>query len=77
MVDCVFEDWQRDDWRIVSFHAKKARGMMARFAIESRCSAPEQLRDFAAAGYVWDEAASTADRLVFRRRQDAGVEVGQ
>jgi len=77
VVDCVFEDWQRDDWRIVSFHAKKARGMMARFAIQSRCSAPEQLQGFTAAGYAWDEAASAADRLVFRRQQDAGDEVGQ
>jgi hypothetical protein len=35
------------------------------------------LQGFTAAGYAWDEAASAADRLVFRRRQDAGDEVGQ
>ena len=68
VVDCVFEDWQRDAWRIVSFHAKRARGMMARWAIEQRCEQPEQLTGFDSAGYAWDEAASGPDRLVFRRR---------
>ena len=71
VVDCVFEDWQRDAWRIVSFHAKRARGLMARHAIEQRCTLPEQLTGFAAAGYAWDEAASTPERLVFRRRAEA------
>ncbi|BDI04917.1 peroxide stress protein YaaA [Sphaerotilus microaerophilus] len=70
VVECVFEDWQRDAWRIVSFHAKRARGRMARWAIEQRCSAPEQLSGFDRAGYAWDEAASGPDRLVFRRRTD-------
>lgn len=70
VVDCVFEDWQRDAWRIVSFHAKRARGMMARWALEQRCSAPEQLTGFDRAGYAWDAAASTPDRLVFRRRSE-------
>lgn len=68
VVDCVFEDWQREAWRIVSFHAKRARGMMARWAIERRCERPEQLTGFDSAGYAWDEAASGPDRLVFRRR---------
>jgi cytoplasmic iron level regulating protein YaaA (DUF328/UPF0246 family) len=68
VVECVFEDWQRGAWRIVSFHAKRSRGMMARWAIEQRCTAPEQLAGFDRAGYAWDEAASAADRLVFRRR---------
>jgi hypothetical protein len=68
VVDCVFEDWQRDAWRIVSFHAKRARGMMARYVIDQRCTTPGQLTGFDAAGYAWDAAASSPERLVFRRR---------
>ncbi|MFT3857023.1 MAG: peroxide stress protein YaaA [Aquabacterium sp.] len=71
VVECVFEDWKGGDWKIISFHAKRARGLMARHAIIKRARQPEQLLDFAAEGYAFDEKASAAERLVFRRRQDA------
>jgi cytoplasmic iron level regulating protein YaaA (DUF328/UPF0246 family) len=71
VVECVFEDWKSGNWKIISFHAKKARGMMARHAILKRASKPEQLLDFSVEGYAWDAKASEPDRLVFRRRMDA------
>lgn len=68
VVDCVFEDWKSGEWKIISFFAKRARGMMARHAIEKRATQAEQLQDFATDGYVFSERASEPDRLVFRRR---------
>jgi len=67
VVECVFEDWKSGAWKIISFHAKRARGLMARHAILSRAQKVEDLRGFCAEGYAIDEEASTADRLVFRR----------
>ena len=68
VLECVFQDFQGGQYKIISFHAKKARGLMARFAIEHRLQQPEQLRAFDAQGYAWEAAASSVDRLVFRRK---------
>jgi hypothetical protein len=68
VVECVFEEGQGGKYRIVSFFAKKARGMMARFAIENRIQDPAALREFDEEGYGFVPALSTADRLVFRRQ---------
>ncbi len=68
VVECVFEDWKSGEWKIISFFAKRARGMMARYAIDQRATAPEQLTAFHADGYAFAARASEPDRLVFRRR---------
>lgn len=68
VVDCVFEDWQTDRYRVVGVHAKRARGWMARFAILARAEVPDQLRAFCAGGYSFNTDASTVRRMVFRRR---------
>jgi cytoplasmic iron level regulating protein YaaA (DUF328/UPF0246 family) len=68
IVDCVFEEATAGGGhKVISFFAKKARGLMARHAIERRASRPEQLEDFGAEGYTLDRAASGPERLVFRR----------
>ncbi|MGN6652909.1 peroxide stress protein YaaA [Trinickia sp.] len=64
----VFEDWKGGRYKIISFHAKRARGLMARFAVERRIDVPEKLKDFAAEGYAFDPAASNDATFVFRRR---------
>jgi len=68
VVECVFEDWKAGEWKVISFFAKRARGMMARHAIETRAESPRQLESFATAGYAFAPRASEPDRLVFRRR---------
>jgi len=68
VIDCQFEDWKGGGYKVISFFAKRARGLMARHAIEQRVRRPEQLHDFNAEGYALAEDASTPDRLVFRRR---------
>jgi cytoplasmic iron level regulating protein YaaA (DUF328/UPF0246 family) len=68
VVDCQFEDWKGGGYKIISFFAKRARGLMARYAIEHRVRRPEQLQGFDADGYALAPEVSTPDRLVFRRR---------
>lgn len=68
VIDCVFEDWKGDRYKVISFFAKRARGLMARHATMQRARRPAQLQTFAAEGYAFDAAVSEPDRLVFRRR---------
>ena len=75
VVDCVFEDWKDDAeggrYKLISFFAKRARGLMARWAIQQRARSVKALQRFDADGYGFVATASTTDRLVFRRRQTA------
>ena len=64
----VFEDWKDGRWRVLSFYAKRARGLMMRHAIECRASSPADLLRFDRAGYAFAAEASDEHRLVFRRR---------
>jgi cytoplasmic iron level regulating protein YaaA (DUF328/UPF0246 family) len=68
VVECVFEEWHNGAWKIISFPAKKARGLMARYAIRNRIETPRRLEGFDLDGYAFDAAASQPDRLVFRRK---------
>jgi hypothetical protein len=68
VVDCQFEDWKGGRYKIISFFAKRARGLMCRWAIEQRARTPQALCGFTADGYALDAAVSSDDRLVFRRR---------
>ena len=68
VVECVFEELRNGQYKIVSFSAKRARGLMARFAVINQLVQPDQLRAFDAGGYAWDAAHSTPQRLVFRRK---------
>jgi cytoplasmic iron level regulating protein YaaA (DUF328/UPF0246 family) len=68
VIDCVFEEWRPGGWKIISFSAKKARGLMARYAIMKRVETPRKLEGFNLEGYAFDPAASQPERLVFRRR---------
>ena len=68
VIDCVFEDWKDSRYKVISFFAKRARGLMARHAIDKRARRPAQLESFAVEGYAFDAGSSGPDRLVFRRR---------
>jgi cytoplasmic iron level regulating protein YaaA (DUF328/UPF0246 family) len=68
VVTPVFEDWKGGRYKIISFHAKRARGLMARFAVQARIDTPEKLKDFAEEGYAFDAEASNDATYVFRRR---------
>lgn len=68
VVSCVFEDYNNGKYKIISFHAKRARGLMARYAIEKKVATVGKLAGFGAAGYCFEPAVSAPDRLVFRRK---------
>jgi len=68
VVQCVFQDWKSGAWKVISFHAKRARGLMARYAILHKVSRPEGLQGFNLEGYAYDAGASSPDKLVFRRK---------
>lgn len=68
VIQCSFEDWKGSGYKIISFFAKRARGVMARWAIRERLQDPARLVDFAEDGYTFAAEASSADQLVFRRR---------
>lgn len=68
VIQPVFEDWSGGRYKVVSFYAKRARGLMARYAITRRLREPGALRNFAEEGYAFDPAASDEARWVFRRK---------
>jgi cytoplasmic iron level regulating protein YaaA (DUF328/UPF0246 family) len=67
VVDCVFEEYRNGQYKIISFMAKRARGLMARYAASHGVVTPKQLEGFDLEGYAFDGAASRPERLVFRR----------
>ena len=71
VVTCAFEERKADGYKVISFMAKRARGLMVRYAVTHRATTPEQLKGFDLEGYRFVPAASSPDRLVFRREQKA------
>lgn len=67
VVECVFQEYKGGQYKVISFMAKRARGLMARYAATHHLVQPEQLRAFDSEGYAWSAAQSAPDRLVFRR----------
>lgn len=68
----VFKDEKNGKLKIISFYAKKARGLMAAWMIRERLDDPEGLKDFDVAGYAYNAALSQGDTLVFTRSSGEG-----
>jgi cytoplasmic iron level regulating protein YaaA (DUF328/UPF0246 family) len=68
VVECVFEDYKGGKYKVISFFAKRARGLLARYAIQKQIKNPEKLKDFDSDGYGFVASASEENRWVFRRR---------
>ncbi|MGK5047796.1 peroxide stress protein YaaA [Janthinobacterium sp. GB4P2] len=64
----VFEDWKNGKYKIISFYAKRARGMLARYAAVNAIRDPEQLKQFDVDGYGFVPEASNDTSWVFRRK---------
>ena len=69
IVKPVFLDEKNGSYKVISFYAKKARGLMSRFIITRRLTQPEQLKAFDLEGYRFDEARSQGNEYVFTRAQ--------
>jgi cytoplasmic iron level regulating protein YaaA (DUF328/UPF0246 family) len=71
IIDTVFKDQKNGQYKIISFYAKKARGLMARYVIKHRLTDPDALKDFDLDGYYYDAASSSKDKLVFLRDESS------
>ncbi len=69
LVKPVFLDEKNGKFKVISFYAKKARGLMSRYVIEKRLTKPTQLKKFDVDGYFFDAAESKDNELVFKRRE--------
>ncbi|NLA88630.1 MAG: peroxide stress protein YaaA [Alcaligenaceae bacterium] len=67
VVECVFREERDGTYKIISFSAKRARGLMCRYAIENGIDDIEGLKNFNQEAYEFDEASSTDESLVFLR----------
>lgn len=65
----VFQDAKDGKYKIISFYAKRARGLMARYVVENRISDPADLKGFNLDGYRYYAADSKVDKPVFRRAE--------
>ena len=73
VVSPVFKELKDGKARVLAFFAKKARGMMARWAIRNRVTEPEGLKAFDDGGYAFQPEASSATQWVFSRDQPPPV----
>lgn len=69
LIKPVFLDEKNSKYKIISFYAKKARGLMSRFIIQNKLTKPEQLVDFNLEGYEFDAGLSAKNELVFKRAE--------
>jgi len=65
----AFKDWKNGQYKMISFFAKKARGLMARYIIQNKLTSVEQLKDFDSAGYQYNESLSKGNDWVFTRKE--------
>ncbi|HEM6891698.1 TPA: peroxide stress protein YaaA [Providencia rettgeri] len=65
----IFLDEKNGKYKVISFYAKKARGLMSRFIIQNKLTKTDQLSDFNLDGYQFDESQSKGNELVFTRSE--------
>ncbi len=67
LVTPQFKDWKNGKYKIISFYAKKARGLMCRYAIQNRITQADDLKGFNLEGYYFSEEQSDNNNWVFLR----------
>jgi len=65
----VFRDFKNGQYKIISFYAKKARGLMSAYIIKNKLKSPEELKAFNVDGYKFYKSESYGKNWVFQRRQ--------
>ena len=69
IIEPVFKDWKNGEYKIISFFAKKARGLMSAYIIKHRLTTPEAIKTFDWGGYRFNDEMSTGARWVFTRKE--------
>ena len=67
----VFKDKKNNDYKIISFFAKKARGAMSDYIVRNRVSEPDGLKEFKGMGYRFNQKLTTDDNWVFTRKESS------
>ncbi len=65
----IFKDWKTDKYKMISFFAKKARGLMSAWVIQNQIENAKDLKKFKVAGYKYSASESTSEAPVFLRKQ--------
>ena len=68
IIEPVFKDWKNGQYKVISFFAKKARGLMSAYIIKNQLTRAEDIRSFAAGGYTFNPAMSDGKRWVYTRK---------
>lgn len=63
----IFKDFKNGQYKIISFYAKKARGLMVRYIIDNRINRVEELKGFDYKGYAFNADMSEGNDWVFIR----------
>jgi UPF0246 protein NGK_0633 len=71
LITPIFKDEKNGKYKIISFYAKRARGLMVRYAAEHSITEPEMLKNFDYEGYSFNEAASNEAEWVFMREEQS------
>ena len=69
VISPVFQDAKAGQYKIISFFAKRARGLMARYVVENRIADPADLKGFNLDGYKYYAAGSKPEKPIFRRAE--------
>lgn len=69
LITPVFKDCKNGNYKVISFYAKKARGLMARYILDNKVDSVEALKQFDVAGYYFVPAESTDKEFVFKREE--------
>lgn len=64
-----FRDLRNGEYKMIGFFAKKARGLMTRYAIKNKITKPEKLKEFNEAGYTYNDRLSKDNKWVFTREK--------
>ncbi|MDZ7924281.1 MAG: peroxide stress protein YaaA [Marinagarivorans sp.] len=68
VIEPVFKDYKNGDYKIISFFAKKARGLMSAYSIKNKLTKPDDLKAFDSEGYAYNSAMSNDIQWVFTRK---------
>jgi hypothetical protein len=69
VVTPIFKDWKNGQYKIISFFAKKARGLMARYIIQNKLTMADDIKQFDLGGYQYEPTMSKGNDWVFTRKQ--------
>lgn len=69
IIEPVFKDWKNGQCKVISFYAKKARGLMSAYIVKNKITSAQHLKEFDHAGYQYNKAMSNASKWVFTRQE--------